>query len=549
MSNGLKTKRKKDGNIWTIGKEFIEYLLDVFVCVYTMLIIVVMPFYNTEGFARIGTDKFTFLKQLSVISVKFFVPVLVLFVLFWIMEQGKKISIKLSVTDGFALLYGGALLLSYLFCDSKKEALWGAGGWYMGLLSQLILLAIYFLVSRFWKVRRWQVLLFLPVSAIVFGLGYLNRFDIFPFDMQVDNVQFISTIGNINWYCGYLVSVFFGGYYLLWHSDVWNSVGKLWKRILLMLYVAIGFATLVTQGSMSGLFTLVVILAVSFCMSVKKPKRMLLFWQEVFLFSVMCLITYVGREKMQWQITYTDSMVDVLTKSPVPVVMTIIAAGLVWILFCYDKKGNYPYKFFEIVAKVAMIGMVVGVFLFIILIVINTRHPGSLGPLSEYSVFTFSPTWGSNRATTWKAGLWCFWEQNLLHKLIGVGPDSMSVYLYNAGSKELKLMVQQVFGELSLTNAHNEWITVLVNTGLLGFTGFVGMMVSAMVRFLRAGERLNQMVLGACGFCLLAYTVNNMFSFQQSMNVATIFVILGMGEAYARSMRLSWFMEGDTWEE
>ena len=39
----------------------------------------------------------------------------------------------------------------------------------------------------------------------------------------------------------------------------------------------------------------------------------------------------------------------------------------------------------------------------------------------------------------------------------------------------------------------------------------------------------------AAGFCMLAYTVNNMFSFQQTMNVTTMFMILGMAEGIAKN--------------
>lgn len=536
MSNKLKKKRKKEQPMSSaIAREFLEYVLDILISMYLLAVIVVMPLYNQEGFTHIGTDKFTFLKQCSIISAWFVIPAVVLFLLVWLVDKRGKITLKLSVTDKFALLYGVGLILSYLCSDYKKNALWGAGGWYMGLLTQLIVLAVYFLVSRFWGAWKWQVSLFLPVSGIVFLLGYLNRFGVFPFDMKVDNVQFISTIGNINWYCGYLVSVFFGGYFLLWHSDVWNKGKKVWQQRLLMLYVAIGFATLVTQGSMSGLFTMAVMLIVTFCLSVKNVERMYLFWQEVLLLSAMCLLTYVGRSVLGWQITYTDGIVDLLTDSVLPMVMTVVSIVMLVFLSRWRKQENYPVKVFTGIAWFGVVGATAVVLAFIVMVVVNTLHPGSLGRLSEYSVFTFSPTWGSNRATTWKAGLLCFMEQDILHMLVGVGPDSMSSYLYQAGSVELKEMVQEVFHELSLTNAHNEWLTILVNTGILGATGFVGMVVSAILRFIRGGMKGQQVITGACGFGLLAYTVNNMFSFQQSMSVATIFVILGIGEAMLKN--------------
>lgn len=42
-----------------------------------------------------------------------------------------------------------------------------------------------------------------------------------------------------------------------------------------------------------------------------------------------------------------------------------------------------------------------------------------------------------------------------------------------------------------------------------------------------------------CGFCILAYTVNNMVSFEQAMSTPTMFLILGMGEAWLRRRQIS----------
>lgn len=131
----------------------------------------------------------------------------------------------------------------------------------------------------------------------------------------------------------------------------------------------------------------------------------------------------------------------------------------------------------------------------------------------------------------------------------------MGEFLNRSASPELIGMVREKFGMLPLTNAHGEWLNILVDIGLLGCVSFIGMMVSAIVRFLRhgaldatvdaeseanaesdvAGEKYwGKMIVGACGLCLLAYTANNTFSFQQSMSTPTIFVILGIGEAFMR---------------
>lgn len=147
----------------------------------------------------------------------------------------------------------------------------------------------------------------------------------------------------------------------------------------------------------------------------------------------------------------------------------------------------------------------------------------------------FSAAWGSNRGATWSAGARCFWEADLLHKIFGVGPDCMYAFLSNEASPELQNMVYDFFYGNRLTNAHNEWLTILVDIGVLGLVSYAGMMISVIRNFLHAGKKSK--LVGACGFCVLAYTVNNMFSFQQVMNISTVFVIMGIGENLRRSAR------------
>lgn len=546
MSNKLKKTQKQKESLCTAVRQFAEYVLNILICSYMLLVIVVMPFYNEQGYSYIGTNKATFFRVISVNGAKFILPVLAVYLVLLAVEKvqsGKKLwqdfKVRLSVTDKFALVYGASLLLSYAFSDYKEMALWGAEGWFMGLIPQLFLLGIYFMVSRLWNRKEWMFLLFLPVSAVVFLLGYLNRFGVYPIDMQIVNPHFLSTIGNINWYCGYLVSVFFGGYFLLWKQG----------GALLTIYVAIGFATLVTQGSLSGLVTLGVMLIVTFCMSAKNGRRMQAFWQGTLILSLMCLLTWCIRVVFGQEITFTDAFVELLTYSIFPIIVTVLSIVFVlWMQYC-NAHNKYPAKLFGWLQKIVSVGAAAGVCLLVGMIVLNTLRPGSLGSLSEISVLTFSPEWGSNRGATWKAGVMCFAEQNLLHKLVGIGPDTMDAFLSKGASAELVSLVKERFGNDRLTNAHCEWLTILVHEGIIGFVGFVGMMVSAIKRYIGQGvtlqktgtaktqdaELMPRVILGACGFCLLAYTVNNMFSFQQSMSVATIFIILGIGEAYARA--------------
>lgn len=165
---------------------------------------------------------------------------------------------------------------------------------------------------------------------------------------------------------------------------------------------------------------------------------------------------------------------------------------------------------------------------FIVMLTINTLHPGSIGALSDNPLFTFNREWGSSRGGTWKAGIRAWSSQDLLHKVVGIGPDGMAEYIYKGPDSGLLDMVRAQFGNNRLTNAHGEWITILANLGVLGLLGFAGMIVSAIVRFLRTGT--GRVLCMACGLAVFSYTVNNIFSFQQIMNLSQMFILLGLGE-------------------
>ncbi len=530
-------KKSKNISVLDMAGDLIQRILWLLTGLYIFLVMVVMPFYNTDGYAKIGTNKYEFFEAVTHGMAWVFVPVFLVYAIYLVVKWWKDKSlgkIDLSLTDKFALLYGVAVIISYL-CSPYKEMTrygnaWdGANGWYMGALSQLTFVASYLVVSRFWKGTTLLKLLF-PVVTIVFGLGYLNRFGVYPIAMEGANPQFISTIGNMNWYCGYLVTVFFCivGIWML------SRLENRWKWPFPVL-VTLGFATLVTQGSASGIFVLMIILCVLFLLSVKNGEYMERFWLLCSMLFLACTLTLGVRIIFPDAITFQDGLMNLLTYTWLPVFLLIICMGIRFAVHKANEKKAYPVKIFERIGYVGAglaILMVIGYFF---LLVLNTLRPGSIGPLSELGAFVFNGAWASNRGATYMAGMQTFLDQNLLGKVFGVGPDCMAMHIYNRGSEELKGLLAQQFGNAVLTNAHCEWLTVLANTGVVGAVGYVGMVVSAIVRFLRERDT-NPLVFG-CGLGLLAFSVNNIFSFQQAMNTTTMFLVLGVGEALQRQAK------------
>lgn len=541
-------KKSKSKNRETFAEtmhSWVHKLLDCLVCLYLILLIVALPLYSENGYSYIASEKSRFFQNISISMAKMVVPALFLYLALSIVAayQKKKtfpskrmfktflqvIREKRNPVDFFAGLYAAALVLSFFCSKYREESLWGVDGWQMGLYPQLMFVGIYFLVSKRWKTRKYFFTILFVVSAGVYLLGYLNRFSIYPVKMAMSSPGFISTIGNINWYCGYVVTVLFVGAAFLWQGDeeIW------WRKVLLGLYVWLGFATLATQGSVSGIVALAVMLLLLFGMSAREEGRMQGFWKIMLLFSGACLFTQILRLAAPERLNYQDGFMDFLTTGAIPGFLTIVSGFCLWRTRLAAGRGAYRKKTVQMLVYAILALCCCMAAALVILITVNTLHPGSIGKLSEYEIFTFSGTWGSNRGATWKAGVGCFLEQDFLHKLTGVGPDAMWRYISKDGSEELRQMVQEVFGaNLALTNAHNEWLTVLVNTGILGLIGFGGMMVSAIRAFLK--EMGKNPIACACGFSLLAYTINNMFSFQQVVNGATVYAIMGMGMAMRR---------------
>lgn len=535
----MTTKKKKSNKSGETIVEsftlFARWLLGAGVSFYGILILGVLPLYFEQGYTKIGTNKATFFRAASVKMAYFILPVLAIWVLFRVValvtdKQKRKEFVPFAgwqLPDFFLLGYGLSVMLSYLCSDYKSTALWGTRGWFMGMLPHLILVAIYFLVSRFAFCAKWLLYLTMPISFVVCALAILNRFDCWILPMENSGLpNYISTVGNINWLCGYLMTVLFIGIGLFWLG----AFKKLWQKILLMVYAVVGFAALVLQASDSGLFALIFVVSTMFVLSSKSEnveyiKR---FWLLGFLFGFSCVLIHMGRILVPGDLNKTSGFIDLLTQSPCAGVICLLSALGYW--YAGRNEKTVLWKNCARVIRIALPGLIA---LFALMIVVNTAKPGSLGPLSDQSIFTFNNRWGSNRGATWKLGFLCLTEQDALHTIVGVGPDCMVEHLYRGRSAELAAALKEAFPKTRLTNAHNELLTILVNEGILGLFTCLGFLLTLLRRLLASWEK--NPYSAACGLCLVAYLFNNIWSFQQSLGVSTLFMVLGLGMYFVRA--------------
>jgi hypothetical protein len=518
-------------------------LMDIAIGGYVMAMLCILPYYMPEGYTRLGNNKASFFETWSIFFWRGMGILLAIYLVFRIYgmirdrsaEPVKQFLRSISVSEWLLAGYVVVMLVSTLVSEFPDTAWKGTNGWYMGFLPQLLAVGAYFAVNRISSdAFRW-VLLGIPASAGIFFVGYWNRFDLLKVAESSDTLR-ISFIGNINWYCGYLVLwLGFGiGLYLILRTrrnrfTVIGSVG-------MALYLVICFATLLTQQSASGLLALAAGMLVLIWMIGKDLAGVRLVCELLVLLIFGAEITRL----LVWRgfdLNMTDPLIELLTGKPV-LPLLLVSILIPYILSRYLMGNETVDRNFRIITRVIPLVAVGAVVIWFVLALYNTSTgvlTEKLG-LEEDNFLVFNAMWGSMRGATWYTAVGIFREQNLLHKLFGVGGDCFyEAYMVKGG--ELANYVDTIFPGRRLTNAHCEYLNILVNYGILGVVTFGGFIFTGIRRMLKSdGDTVASKVAFAAGLMLVFYTANNIPSFQQTTQMITMFLLAGIGERALRGV-------------
>ncbi len=523
--------------------EFARMLMDILIVVYAAVMLCYLPFHMPEGYSGLGTAKARFFETWSIFLWRILIWPLAVWSLLRLIdmirrksaEPLKKFCRSISVSEWCLGAYAAVVILSTRLSLFPETAWKGTSGWYMGALTQLLAIGAYFAVNRISTDAFGWVLLGIPASAVVFAVGYFNRFELLKL-VEINDPSRLSFIGNINWYCGYLaVWLGFGiGIYLLCRT----REGRLYAMAAAAsgAYVVLMFGTMFTQQSASGLLAVAAVLLVLVGLLGKDLRSFLLAGEVVIFLFLGLTITWILC-RMGLVINIEDGLIDFLTSSP------LILLGLVLCLALYFflsrlKEHQMADKSVRIFRRGLFVLTVLSLLAWFLLAVYNT----STGVLTEKfglepdNFLTLNNQWGSRRGATWYAALLIFREQDLIHRIFGVGGDCF-YDAYKAIGGEAESYVAATFGSLRLTNAHNEYLTILVNFGFLGAVSYVAFILTSMYRMLFSGKRdAAAGVAFAAGLMLVTYTANNIPSFQQTVQLISMFLLAGIGERATRGI-------------
>ena len=514
------------------NKDFGQTVADVWL----FMILAMLPLYMKDGMKRIGDAKYTFYRNVSIL---FFAVTAIIFVaskLRRLSDRTKTFqeSHRWSAVDICVLIFGVASFISCFLSDYFSTAFWGYQDWYMGLVVQILMIGGYFYISRSYKRENWVEAGILLSAFVVSLLGILNRFDMDPLNVFSEMNRFdwnranlLSTIGNINWYCGYLsVAV------PLLAAAYWSWQGHWCGRVALVIGLFSGLTALLIQGSDSGFAALLIMTLVLLFGSLRYRERRLRFLEILLMLPLTCLIMLIIKNAMGAGLFIPNgSRADDIVYSYVWIWVLILLL-LCYMIFRFSQKRISDDGFWTKIMWFAGAAVFLSTIVFVILFIACQMSDEIWKRFGEISLLRFEDEWGSGRGFLWRVTWQSFWDGDILQKLFGMGPDCYAEHMYRHTSMDM-----QVFGEFQdaiFANAHNEYLTMLLNEGIIGAAAYIGVFLTAFVRFFRRADACPGLMAGA--LAVAVYCVNSFFSFQQVVSTPLIFMVIGACEASCREL-------------
>ena len=420
-----------------------------------ILLLCASPLYfNSERYIRLTGHKFWFF--FTCMCVVLFGVLVVWTVRMLLSEPRLPPQDRLSVTDWAVLGFAAITLLSALLSPFRDLVnVWigitEPGGRYDGAITQLMYVAAFFIVSRWYKPRERDFVWF-GVSAIcvsligIFQFYGMDFFNLWPnhiaaYHMEnYYNIYFRSTLGNINIVSTYVcVAILLCGFMYLKMKSKW--------RYLLLAASALSFWMMIIGSSFSGMVGTAVatFLAIPFIIENRRSLGS-------FLILAASWLAAVTVQRLFYNTLILGAVAPVSLMPFFAGIVIGVTAGLLLILFSKEPDPEAPAKW-----KLGVVLVVAAIILGLTFIEVVGRSESTAMIYQARQVMhgNIDDTFGSFRIFIWRNALIAFPQ----FPIIGSGPDTF-YYAFPAD-------MHGFYGE-AYDKAHNEYLQILICQGILG---------------------------------------------------------------------------------
>lgn len=421
---------------------------------------------------------------------------------------------SLSITDIAVISYFVFNVISVMFSDYKVEALTGSCSNNMGLIFVFVLMLVYFFVSRN-KYSRKCVIFSLAVALVIivaFATIQFLGYDIFNLVATIDDdlqINYLSTLGNTNIYSSYLSLITPVFMTLAVLSDIRRN------RIIYYCLSGIGFVGLFTANSDGGYIAFFIAVLFVLFVAVGHKKR-------VIRFLVLCL-SYCGATMFFYclKMIFSETIrpLSKLTGCMVSLSNTFLCLSIVLFLIAILSHASITDNFHKKLRKYARTFiLVLMVSVLAIFVYVNYINP-DIEENFFINYFKFSGDWGTGRGYVWS---WCvdiFSKGDIVNKLFGHGVGTCGIELLSNYAYDMKYSLGYYF-----TNAHNEYLEILLNTGITGLVSYILVILTTITKNFKHKDYFG--IVFSAG--IAAYCGQSFFIVMQPVVIPILFVFIGL---------------------
>ena len=403
---------------------------------------------------------------------------------------------KLSVVDWAVLGFAAVTLLSALMSPFKEFVnVWigipEPGGRYDGAITQLMFVSVFLIVSRWYRPRERDFVIF-GFSAIIvaligilqfYGMDFLSLWPNHISQFYAENfynIYFRTTLGNINIVATYVcVAILLCGFLYVKVSSKWRYV---WLAAS-----ALCFWMMILASSFSGMVGTAVAtaLAVPFLLVDKKALG------RFFILAASWLAA-LAVQLFLFNVRIMESRSASILLPFAAMIFVLLALGLLLLKFAKEPAPDAPVNWRPII--ISIVGAV-AVVLLVIEVVGRNENTAMIYQAREVMHGNIQDTFGSFRIFIWRNALSVFSN----YPIIGTGPDTFFF--------AFPMEAHGVFGE-NYDKAHNEYLQILICQGILGLLFYLvflgGVFIKSITKVFK-NPILFAVVAAFVGYCVQAF--------------------------------------------
>ena len=497
---------------------------------YLILLTAGLSLYMPNGYDGIGESKYRFFYLTSLF---FGIALLVLHLIRFFYEQTMLTEAERSglprdraVT---ALMTFAAVcqIVTYLFAFDKEVSLHGTEGWRDGLMTELLLLWFAYLLYRYGAMGGHSVYLLFAAPFLTIALAGSARLGVHPFlrflaerlcipYAVTEGEAFLTTVGNINWYSGYLTVflVAVAAVYTGFRRPAWYA------RAACLLFYAAAVISALTQGSGSMLLTLLVS---GVLLTLFAAADATAFVRRMTLLLMTGLIAE-GIGFLRARTTFfppydeSDPFVRLIEQHA-----GVLVIGVALLLIAMVRVMTMMGETQEMIFRPRLTRRVFGWSLLLLgLLCIGVTIVQMTVPQAD--------SFGNGRGAIWRLGAEVYRTMSFPARLIGLGQDNFYSYAMTVDSVRTQLIA--LYGGMRLTNVHAELYTMLLQNGILGTLSYVALTGCVLLRacrtvFTAKDDTIRTTALAGV-LVIAALNAHNLVSFRQILAVPFYYAALGL---------------------